>query len=70
MKTLFGVLAALCYLAGIGGCVAASNSIQQIYYGIVLVIGTLFLLGAALLESLQEIRNRLPPKPARPGAPY
>lgn len=65
MATLFKVLGAVFWIVAMGSC-AVSKSVMQETAGILLVgIGSLFLVGAALLDELRAVRWAIKP-PAPP----
>lgn len=59
MKYIFAILAALFYLAGFGGCALAKTAIGEIQGMLLTIIGTLFFVGAGIIEA---ITRRSPPQ--------
>lgn len=56
MKTFFTVVGLFLYVSALFGCLGAKTSIHEIQSSITAVIGTIFLVGAALMESIQKFR--------------
>lgn len=59
MKVIFAILAALFYLGGFGGCTLAKTSIGEIAGLLCIVVGTLFFVGAGIIDAQHEIRDIL-----------
>lgn len=59
MKYIFGTLAAICYVMAFFGCMAAKTSIHEIQGGIVVIVGTLFAIGAGIIDSIDSLSTKL-----------
>ena len=59
MKYVFAVLAALFYLFALGSCTVAKSSIHEIQGYLIAILGTLFFVGAGIIEAVDRTRAAL-----------
>ena len=68
MKTLLGVLAVLAFLAGVMVWLGARSAIHEIEAFVLFVCSAVFLVGSAIVEVVEQVRDRLPaPAPKAPA---
>lgn len=65
MILLFNIFGVICWVAGIGACTAAKGALHESNGLVLCLIGTVFLVGAAVISELRRGRN--PPPPAIPA---
>lgn len=61
MSYFFGFLAVVFYLAAFGGCVMAKTSIHEIQGLISIIVGTLFLVGAGIIDAIHSAAKKPAP---------
>jgi len=59
VRYIFFILAAFFYLFGLGSCMAAKSSINEIAGILLTITGTLFLIGGGIVEAINEVRNEV-----------